>query len=208
MKQPPKWFTPEQWAAVPAELLVRQVTLHVPVKGWRTQLITVATTPLDPKSAPADELAEMYRRRWQAELFIRDIKTTLGMEMLSCQSPAMARKEVLMHLIAYNMIRSLMWESATRAGVAPLRLSFKGALDTLRQWRPLLTLCGPAERKKIWERFLSALGAHVVPHRPGRAEPRAIKTRPKNYPLLTKPRHEFVEIPHRSKYRKSDLALS
>lgn len=84
----------------------------------------------------------------------------------------------------------------------------KGALDTLRQWSPLLVLCGKSERRKMWDRFLRALGAHVVPHRPGRAEPRAIKTRPKNYPLLTSPRHEYVEILHRSKYRKSKLALS
>jgi hypothetical protein len=202
MKQPPKWFTPEQWAAVPAELLVRQVTFSVPVNGWRTRTVTVATTILDPKAAPAAELAELYRRRWRAELFIRDIKTTLGMEMLSCKSPAMARKEMLMHLIAYNLIRSLMWEAAARAGVAPLRLSFKGALDTLRQWSPILMLCRKSERKPMWHRFLMTVGAHVLPCRPGRAEPRAIKTRPKNYPLLNKPRHEFLEIPHRNRYRK------
>ncbi len=208
MKEPPKWFTPEQWAAVPAELLVRHVSISVPIKGWRTQVITVATTLLDPKAAPARELADLYRRRWRAELFIRDIKTTLGMQMLSCKSPALARKELLMHLIAYNLIRSLMWEAAAHADADPARLSFKGALDTLRQWSPVLMVCGKSEKRKMWIRFLMALGAHVVPDRSGRAEPRAIKTRPKNYPLLTAPRHEYVEILHRSKYRKPDLALS
>ena len=186
MKQPPKWFTPEQWAAVPPLLLVRQVTLSIPIKGFRTQQVTLATTLLDKKLWPAGELAELYRRRWQAELFIRDIKTTLGMETLSCKSPALARKELLMHLIAYNLIRSLIWEAAAQRGVVAWRLSFKGALDTLRQWTPLLVGCERWARKRMMERFLAALGDHVLPDRPGRAEPRAIKTRPKNYPLLTK----------------------
>jgi hypothetical protein len=208
MKQPPKWFTPQQWAQVPQRLLVRQVTFSVPVPGFRTGRVTVATTLLDNKRWPAAALADLYRRRWQTELFIRDIKTTLGMEMLSCKSPALARRDLLMHLIAYNLIRSLMWEAARRRGLSARRLSFKGALDTLRQWTPLLMMCGASKRKPALDRFLMALGAHVLPDRPNRAEPRAIKTRPKNYPLLTKPRHEYVEIPHRSKYRKSELALS
>ena len=208
MKQPPKWFTPEQWAEVPQRLRVRQVTFSVPVKGWRTERVTVATTLLDNKLWPAAELAQLYRRRWQAELFIRDIKTTLGLEMLSCKSPALARKELLMHLIAYNLIRALMGEAADRRGVAVGRLSFKGALDTLRQWTPLLSGCEKAERKWMLERFLAALGAHRLPERPGRSEPRVVKRRPKNYPLLNQPRHDFVEIPHRSRYRKSYLVLS
>lgn len=202
MKDPPRWMSAEQWAAVPQWMLVRLVTFEVPVKGWRTQQVTVATTLMDPKAWPPAELAELYRRRWQAELFIRDIKTTLGMEALSCLSPAMVRKELALHLIAYNLIRALMWEAAERAGMAPMRLSFKGALDTLRQWTPLLLGCRKSERKRMLDRFLAALGQHVLPDRPGRAEPRAIKTRPKNYPLLTTPRREYVEIPHRSKYRK------
>ena len=208
MKQPPKWMSAEQWATVPATLLVRQVTFSIAFKGFRTQQVTLATTLLDAKVAPAADLADLYRRRWQAELFIRDIKTTLGMEALSCKSPAMARKEMLLHLIAYNLIRSLIWEAAVRAGVRAGRLSFKGALDTLRQWTPLLAVREKTQRKRMWEGFLVALAAHAVPDRPGRAEPRAIKTRPKNYSLLNVPRREFVEIPHRSKYRKAESALS
>ena len=208
MKRPPKWFSVEQWAEVSPLLLVRQVTFAIAIKGFRTQMVTVATTLLDAKLWPAEELAQLYRRRWQAELFIRDIKTTLGMEMLSCKSPALARKELLMHLIAYNLIRSLMWEAAARRDLAPLRLSFKGALDTLRQWTPLLAGCDKSERKRMLDRFLAALGDHLLPDRPGRCEPRAVKKRPKIYPLLNKPRHEYVEILHRSKYRKPELALS
>lgn len=183
MEQPPKWMNAAQWAAVPPPLLVRQVTFIVEIKGFRTQMLTVATTLLYAKAWPAAALAELYRRRWQVELFIRDIKTTLGMVALSCQSPALARKELLLHLIAYNLIRSLIWEAAARAGVAPLRLSFKGALVTLLQWTPLLMMCGKSEKKLMLDRFLAALGAHIVPERPGRAEPRVIKTRPKNYPF-------------------------
>jgi hypothetical protein len=208
MKQPPKWLSAAEWAQVPQWLLVRQVSFSLAIPGWRTQQLTVATTLVDPEAFPAEELAELYRRRWQAELCIRDIKTTLGMEMLSCQSPALARKELLLHLIAYNLIRSLMWEAAARRGVAPLSMSFKGTLDTLRQWTPLLVLCETSARKSMLERFLSALSALVLPDRPGRAEPRALKTRPKNYPFLNKPRHEYVEILHRSRYRKPESALS
>jgi len=204
-RQSPHWFTPEQWALVPPQLLVRQVSFAVEFKGFRTQQVTVATTLLDRKLWPAQALAELYRRRWQAELCIRDIKTTLGLEALSCKSPALVRKELLLHLIAYNLIRALIWEAAERRGAAPWRLSFKGALDTLRQWTPRLAWCGAAQRGLLWEEFLAALGEHVVPLRPGRAEPRAVKRRLKNYPLLNRSRREYVEIPHRSRYRKPVL---
>ena len=122
----PLWMSAELWAQVPPQLLVRQVTVNVKIKGWRTQQLTVATTLLDPKQWPASVLAELYRRRWQVELFIRDIKTTLGLEVLSCKSPQMVRKELVLHLIAYNLIRALMWEAAAQAGVAAGHLSFKG----------------------------------------------------------------------------------
>jgi hypothetical protein len=208
MRQPPTWMSAEQWAQVPELLLVRQITFNVEVKGFRTQQVTLATTLISAKLWPASQLIELYHRRWRVELFLRDIKTTLGMEMFSCKSPEMVRKELLMHLIAYNLIRSLMWEASARRGVGVDWLSFKGSLDTLRQWTPLLMGCGPKERKRMLDRFFAALGDHVLPDRPGRVEPRAIKTRPKNYPLLNKPRRQFVDIPHRNRYHKQEEVLS
>lgn len=197
----PQWLTAEQWAGVPASLRVRHVTFQVPIKGFRTTEVTVSTTLLDERRWPATELAELYRRRWQAELYIRNIKTTMGMERLTCKSPRMAAKQLLMYLIAYNLIRSLMWEAAARRRCPPTRLSFKGAVDTLLQWAPLLALSPRSRTKTVLRQFLDALASHRLPDRPDRLEPRALKHRPKNYPLLTKPRRQYQEIPHRNRYK-------
>src|SRR5690606_9919353 len=108
------------------------------VPGMRTQQVTVATTLLEPDKYPAEAFAELYRRRWQAELYLRDLKTTMGMDVLRCKTPDMIFKELDMHLIAYNLIRALMLTAAARKGGQPADLSFKQSLNTLRQWTPAM----------------------------------------------------------------------
>lgn len=197
------------WAALPAELAVRLIKVRAEAKGFRTREIVLATTLLDPEKYPAAEIAALYLRRWQVELFFRDLKTTMGMEILRCQSPAMIQKEFLMHLIAYNFIRAVMWEAARRQDAPLERLSFKGSLDATRQFSLAITRARSRKKARALEReLLRILAKDLVPERPGRREPRAVKRRPKPFSWLTKPRHLYKEVPHRGKRRQPVAALS
>jgi hypothetical protein len=197
----PKWLRREIWKTLPAEMTVRQIRILVDVPGFRTKEIVLATTLLDRKLYPKALFAELYRRRWLAELFLRDIKTSMDMEVLKCKSPEMIVKEVLMYLIAYNLIRSIMLEAAQRYGGEPLRISFKRTADALRQWMPVIRGAHGAARKRLINTLLYYIARLTVPYRPDRTEPRAIKRRKKNYQLLNKPREEFREISHRNHYK-------
>ena len=198
----PKWLDRQAWHAMPDRLTVREVHFVVDIHGFRTEAITVSTTLLDPQAYPTDAFIELYRRRWMAELFLRDIKTTLGMDILSCKTPDMVHKELLIYLIAYNLVRALMLEASLRHGVPVHRISFKGTLSTVREWAPILAAASPKRRQGLVDRLIAILARDPLPNRPNRVEPRARKRRPKNYQLLNKPRREFKEIIHRSKYRK------
>ncbi|MFH1312533.1 MAG: IS4 family transposase [Candidatus Eisenbacteria bacterium] len=200
----PKWLSPKQWRAIPNTINLRQIAFHVNMPGFRTKTITVVTTLLDYRIYPKEAFADLYRRRWMAELFLRDIKTTMGMDILRCKSPEMVHKEISMYLIAYNLIRALMLEAASRHGVSPLRISFKGTIATVRQWAPIITAprIHPSRRQRLIDILLAYLARDILPHRPNRSEPRARKRRPKNYQLLTKPRSVFKECPHRNYYRR------
>ena len=142
-----------------------------------------------------DELAKLYYRRWSVELYyLRDIKTTMGMEKLRCQTPAMARKELRMYIIAYNLIRGLIQQSAERWNQSPDRLSFKASVDTLRQFTSALnaTKHRPREQERIIDEMLRIIASEVVPSRLDRSEPRALKERPKPYPRLTSHRSVYT----------------
>jgi hypothetical protein len=198
----PDWMDEEDWERMPDTLVVRRLTVAIDIPGFRSKSLEIVTTLLDPKAYPADAIAALYRRRWAVELHLRDIKITLGMDVLRCKSPAMVRKELWMHAVAYNLVRALMLEAATACAASLERLSFKGTLDTIRQWAPVLAGADPGAAQAIYAKMLSYIARDKVPDRPGRTEPRARKRRPKNYPLLTQPRHEYKEIPHRNSYRK------
>lgn len=199
----PKWMTKEDWKALPATFNVRHVEITVAVAGFRTKSITVATTLLDAKAYRAEAIAQLYRRRWTAELFLRDIKTSMGMDVLRCKTPALIEKEMKLHQIAYNLVRALMLEAARRHGEEPLRLSLAGTCAAIRQWAP--AICGPQPHRctrEMLDAFFLCIARDKIPLRPDRLEPRARKRRPKNYQLLNKPRATFREIHHRSKYAK------
>lgn len=198
----PQWLTPEQWSAMPDLLPVREITFGVDIPGFRTQTITVATTLLDPKPFPKEAFMELYRRRWMAELFLRDIKISLGMDVLRCKTPDMVEKELYMHLIAHNLIRALILQAAHASGVDAYRLSFKGATATVRQWAPVMAAAPKITQERMYAALLLTIARDPVPERPDRTEPRAKKRRPKNYQLLTVPRHTFKECPHRNHYRR------
>lgn len=179
------------WAELPAALTVRVVRFRVSVPGFRTEEVVLVTTLLDEQAYPDEAIAALYRRRWAVELCFRDIKTTLGLDVLRCQSPELVEKEIWLQVIAYNLVRALMLEAAWKHGVELTRLSFKGTVDTLRQWTPLLAPTMFAFQRARLE-LLRIIATDQVPVRPNRVEPRARKRRPKSYQLLTSPRHKMV----------------
>ena len=204
-RQKSKVFTKQEWGLLPETIQVRILRFIVDVPGFRSHQITLVTTLLDPKLFPAHELAKVYLRRWRLEMCLRDIKTTLGMEALRCQSPSMARKEMLAFLIAHNLTRCVMAEAANLYDADLERLSFKGTLDAIRQYSAAISAARNRKmRNQLWQDLLINLVRDQVPLRPNRSEPRARKRRPKPYPLLTKPRRQFKEIPHRNRYWKGN----
>jgi len=198
----PEWLDAETWRALPASMLVREVTVDIAIPGFRTQHVVIATTLLDSKTYRAQAFAELYRRRWNAELYLRDLKTTMGMDVLRCKSPAMIHKEITMHFIAYNLLRTAMLHAALEHRRSPNDIGFKASLATLRQWAPHFSYlrAKPRKRARLYRQLLQTLARNLVHRRPDRVEPRAKKRRPKNYQLLTKPRRQFNEIPHRNQY--------
>lgn len=168
----PEWMTPEQFAAFPEALMVREVQVGAGV---------IVTTMLDHGNVSKGELAELYGQRWHVELDLRNIKTTLGMDVLSCQTPRMNEKEFWVHLLAYNLIRLLMAQAAVNAGVNPRQLSFKHTVQTWTQWvaRGLST-----ELTRHGGALFRLIAQIRVGNRPERIEPRMKKRRPKSYPWL------------------------
>jgi hypothetical protein len=203
-------FTPEQWDQLPSQLRLRQIKVLIDHPGFRTQKLYLVTTLLDPDRYPAHELAELYYHRWEVELFFRDIKTTMGMDILRCKTPEMIRKEILMHLIAYNCVRHLMYEASRNSDKSVRQISFKGSIQALRGWEPHLNRkdLTRKERSRLIALLYEGITQNTLLLRPGRTEPRAVKRRPKNYQRLTQPRHEMQVIKHRNHYRKSNAKLA
>jgi len=197
-------LTTDQWAEFPKELTVRIVRGSCWVKGFRVRQVTLVTTLLDPKLYPAEQILQAYLRRWALEMCFDDLKTTMGMEMLRCQSPAMVNKEVLMFLIAHNLIRLVMVQAALTHHVPIHRLSIKGCIDALRQFSQAICRApSKLKRRQLWDEMLRALAEDLVPERPGRREPRAVKRVKRKYPHLSCDRHKFRDRKKRHVRRKN-----
>ena len=170
----PDWMTPAQYAKFPEQLTVREVKVGHQV---------LVTTMLNPRAVSKDDLSELYARRWNVELDLRNLKTTMGMEVLHCQTPLMNEKELWAYLLAYNVIRLLMAQAACNAGVEPRSLSFKHTVQLWVAWNDR-GLSATADANCLF----SLIAQSNVGHRPGRIEPRMRKRRPKPYPWLKEPR--------------------
>jgi hypothetical protein len=196
-------YSREEWENLPDTLMLRQIKVTVHAKGFRVKSFYIITTLLDPIEYPADELAELYLRRWEVELNFDDLKTTMGMDELRCKTPDMVEKELLMYFIAYNAARWMICKAANESGADLMRISFKGALQDLRNWEGQLNHPKLTQREKriLIAELYRGIALKIVPDRPNRKEPRCLKRRPKPYQLLTKPRSEMKEVEHRSKYR-------
>jgi hypothetical protein len=186
----PAWMSPAPYRELPDALTLREVRVRVVQKGFRTRSLVVVTTLLDATRYPSEEIALLYRQRWQAELHLRSLKIVLQMDQLRCKKPERVRNEFWMHLLAYNLIRGVMATAAQQAGKCPWEISFKGTLQTLSQFLPLLMADATTE---AWcKALLAAVAAHLAGDRPNRFEPRRVKRRPKHYPRLQKHRHLYT----------------
>ena len=187
----PEWVDDATFAALPRRLEVREVAVRVAQAGVRTRRLVLVTTLRDAAVYPADALAELYRGRWHAELDLRSLKVTLGMDVLRCRTPELVRTELWMHLLAYNLIRAVMARAAAEAGCAPRELSFAGAVQVVRAFGDRLAEAAPARAAELRRGLLVLIGCQRVGNRPDRVEPRARKRRPKHGALLTTPRDQI-----------------
>jgi hypothetical protein len=172
---------------------MRETYVKVEQPGFRTKAIVVATTLLDADEFTKSDLARLYRARWNAELDLRSLKQTMQMEILRCETPELVRKEIWTHLLAYNLIRTIIAQAATKHGLDPRSISFKGAIQTLEAFQPMIAMLGQHDsdfRLYLYQQLLDAIAIHRVADRPGRFEPRLRKRRPKHYGFLRKPRHQ------------------
>lgn len=187
----PRSIDRKTYDALPEFLMVRECRVRVEQPGFRIQTLIVATTLLDPVEFTRDDLAQLYRARWNAELDLRSLKQTLQMDVLRCKTPELVRKELWTHILAYNLIRTIIAQAATRHGIEPRTISFKGAVQTLEAFQPVIALQGEhncAFRQILYEHLLDVIATHRVADRPDRYEPRRKKRRPKPYDRLMKPR--------------------
>jgi hypothetical protein len=200
--QRPRTVSPEEWNLLPEVLTLRLVRCRLGLPGFRTTQLILVTTLLDSVQYPPEALGQLYYRRWAMELTLRNVKTTLQMDMLSCKSPAMLEREWRLHILVHNLVRRLMLEAARRHGVPLERISFAGALAAARRYSEALAQARTQRcRRKLLDDLFHVLATDLVPNRPGRREPRAVKRRPKPYPRLMSHRHSFLEIPHQNRYR-------
>jgi len=191
--QRPEWMDQATYEQIPETMTLRLVEIQVHEPGFRVESLTVVTTLLDSEQYPSEDIADLYRRRWLAELDIRAIKKSLGMDVLRCKTPAMVRKEIWTCLLAYNLIRKAMLEAACQAGRSPRELSFATAMQTIGASWMILACGGEGLSPSLMAAQLASLAEQTVGNRPNRIEPRAVKRRPQPLALLTKPRDEARE---------------
>ena len=183
------------WKALPEHIEVRIIRSKGPDRDGTMKTRYLATTLKDPQAYPAEEVASLYIHRWDIELRFRDIKTTLGMDMLRTRTPGMVEKEVLMHIIVYNLMRLLMLKAGLRHGVNHRRIGFRGVQQTVNTCRAGFAATGgrPMIRLGLKEEMFRRIAERKVDERPGRNEPRVVKKRPKSSRWLQKPRHQYFE---------------
>jgi hypothetical protein len=192
------------WDALPATLSLRYIRFDHENRAGKKSRMVLVTTLTDTAALDWPELAVLYATRWEIELKLRDLKTTLGMEHFAVRSPEMARKTLLMMMTACNLARAMMQRAAIVAGCALEAISFKGSLDLLAAWQGQHRQHRQHHRARagLDSELLDVMATRRVVPRPHRREPRAVKRRPKNYVRLGAPRDQCREISRRSSYRK------
>ena len=195
----PHGMSGEQYRTYPKTLLMRQVSVDARDKDNRVEQFKVITTILD-ASIDGGQVGDLYERRWEGEVDIRSIKYTMKMDILRCKTPEMVRKEIWAHLLAYNLLRTVMAVAAARSDVEPRRISFKGAKQAVTAFAPKIEAARPEDRGRLIDAPLKTVAYHRVGNRPGRWEPRARKRRPERAARLMLPRAVAKLPQNRSKY--------
>ena len=199
-----RWFRPTSirslnWHTLkklPEYITVRETFIPVAQPGFRTKTIVIVTTLLDHQQTTPQDLATLYRARWNNELDLRSIKRTLQMHELRCKTPELVRKEIWTHILAYNLIRTIMAQAAATHGLEPRSISFKGTIQTLEAFQPVIESTHHATRRhELYQHLLNAIATHRVADRPNRFEPRVKKHRRNHFGWLMKPR-DRNETPH------------
>jgi putative transposase len=187
--QRPRWMSHATYATMPETLTVRELRFNVDNPGFRSREIIVATTLLDDRTYSKVDIADLYHRRWLAELDLRAIKRTLGMEQLTCKTPEMVRKELWAHFLGYNLARKVAAQAAWERGLCPRQISFAATVQTLEAFATVLIGSESAQRAEVCRQMFWAIAIHEVGDRPGRVEPRRLKRRQGNdYPMMNAPR--------------------
>jgi hypothetical protein len=195
----PHGMTGEQYRSYPKQLWMRQVTVDARDKNNRARQFKVVTTILTP-SIDGQQIGALYEHRWEGEVDLRSIKCTMQMDILRCKTPDMVHKEIWTHLLAYNLLRTVMAVAAHENDIEPRQVSFKGAKQAVTAFAPKIESARPEDRGLLIDAMLATIAYHRVGNRPGRWEPRARKRRPKPAARLTQPRH-IAKLPHhRSKW--------
>ena len=189
----------EQYRTYPKTLRMRQVSVEARDKDNRVEQFKVITTILD-ASIDGGALGSLYERRWDGEVAIRSLNVTLQRDILRCKTPEMVHKEIWAHLLAYNLLRTVMAVAANESHVEPRDISFKGAKQVVTAFAPKLEAAQPEQRAGLVAAMLKAVAYHRVGDRPGRWEPRARKRRPKPGKRLTQPRHIAKLAHNRAKW--------
>ena len=187
----PRTMDWQTYKSLPEFITVRELRVRVEQPGFRSRTIIVVTTLLDAEVYSKTDLAELYRSRWNNELDLRSLKRTMQMEILRCKTPGLVRKEVWTHVLAYNLIRTIIAQAAAKHDIAPRSISFKGTVQTLEAFHPVIAIQGQHDsslRSQLYQQLIDAISAHRVADRPDRFEPRLRKRRPKHYGFLRKPR--------------------
>lgn len=182
-------YPKDRWEALPDVIQMRQIKVAIKVPGFRTSSYFLLTTLLDEVTYPASVIAELYRQRWRVEVNFRDLKTTLGMDVIQSKTPDMVIKEICMFLIAYNLIRQLILDSQDEE--EPTEFAFKSCVQALLAHSQLVDSGFAKTQNKLLQGLLNHIADCKLLKRPDRAEPRVVKRRPKPFKIMTKPRAEL-----------------
>ncbi len=195
----PLGMTGAKYRSYPKSFMMRQVTVDARDKNNRAKQFKVLTTILN-ESIDGKQIGDLFERRWEGEVDIRSIKCTMQMDILRCKTPEMVHKEIWTHLLAYNLLRTVMSVAASDNDTEPRKISFKGAKQALTAFAPKIEAALPEDRAQLIDAMIKTIAYHRVGNRPGRWEPRAVKRRPKPATRLTQPRHVAKQPHNRSKW--------
>lgn len=187
--QRPEWMSVHEYESYPDFITIREIRIRIETKSFRTREIIVHTSLLDDIEYSKGDIAALFRRRWQAELNLRSLKTVMQMDHLRCKKPHRVRNELRAHMLAYNLIRQVMSEAAIEGNIQPWQISFKGTLSTVTDMLPVLGMI--SDVTELCDVLFACCRQHIVGDRPDRYEPRVLKRRPKQYKLMQKPRRDY-----------------